>query len=269
MNAHRELQVPGARLRYRDDGAGPAVVLVHGWTLDLDVWEPQAALAGELRIIRHDRRGFGLSSGEPSLAADVADLGALLQALGVVSPLLVGMSQGARVVLEFAARQPGVASGLVLDGPPPLVDAARGEAQEDLSLEELRRVALRDGIAAFRRLWSRHPLTRLCTADAGTHALLARILARYPGRDLLAAGEPQREAIDPRSLAGIVTPTLIINGARDIASRRRAGTHLQAALGAAEHVLIQDAGHLPNLDAPREYNQLMSGFARRHLPAAA
>ena len=95
----------------------------------------------------------------------------------------------------------------------------------------------------------------------------------WPNTSLISF-KPSRSTVitanfDHRSLAGIVTPTLIINGARDIASRRRAGMHLQAALGAAEHVLIQDAGHLPNLDAPREYNQLMSGFARRHLPAAA
>ncbi len=108
MNAHRELQVPGARLRYRDEGAGRAVVFVHGWTLDLDVWEPQATLAAELRVVRYDRRGFGLSTGQPSLTRDVSDLGTLLSVLGIVSPLLVGMSQGARVVLEFAARHPGL-----------------------------------------------------------------------------------------------------------------------------------------------------------------
>lgn len=269
MNTHRELQVPGARLRYRDEGAGPVVVFVHGWTLDLEMWEPQAALAGELRVIRYDRRGFGLSQGEPSPAADLADLGALLRALGVVGPMLVGMSQGVRVVLEFAARHPGAVRGLVLDGPPPLVGAAQAEVQDDLALDELRRVALHEGMPAFRRLWSRHPLTRLVTTDPHMHALLARILARYPGRDLLADGEPPREAIDARSLAHIDTPALIVNGAHDSAIRRRAGASLRAALGAAEYSVVPDAGHLPNLDAPREYNQLMSGFARRHLPAAA
>src|SRR3954468_19020555 len=120
MNVHRELEISGARLRYRDEGAGHAVVFVHGWTLDLEVWEPQAPLAAELRVVRFDRRGFGLLSGEPSLAADVTDLAAVLQALQIESPLLVGMSQGARVVLEFAARHLHAASGLVLDGPPPL-----------------------------------------------------------------------------------------------------------------------------------------------------
>ena len=67
--ADRHLSVPGARLRYRDEGAGPAVVFVHGWTLDLDMWEPQAPLAAQLRLVRFDRRGFGLSSGTRPSAA--------------------------------------------------------------------------------------------------------------------------------------------------------------------------------------------------------
>ncbi|HVS78395.1 MAG TPA: alpha/beta fold hydrolase, partial [Steroidobacteraceae bacterium] len=68
------LPVAGALLRYRDEGAGPAVLLIHGWTLDLDMWEPQVAgLAGAFRLIRFDRRGFGLSSGRASVTADVRD----------------------------------------------------------------------------------------------------------------------------------------------------------------------------------------------------
>jgi pimeloyl-ACP methyl ester carboxylesterase len=54
------LPVDGASLRYRDEGQGQPVIFIHGWTLDLDMWEPQvAALSGAFRIIRHDRRGFG------------------------------------------------------------------------------------------------------------------------------------------------------------------------------------------------------------------
>jgi 3-oxoadipate enol-lactonase len=261
--AHRELQLPGARLRYRDDGAGHAVVLVHGWTLDLDVWEPQLALAAELRVLRYDRRGFGLSTGIPSLDSDIDDLGALLYALGVASPLLVGMSQGARVVLEFAARHPGIASGLVLDGPPPLA-----AEDPDLPMEFFRLLAARDGLDAFRRQWSAHPLTHLQTGDARMHALLSRVLARYPGHDLTGM-EAWRETLDAAPLAQVQTPALVVNGARDTEARRRAGLALRDALPVAEHVFIPQAGHLPNLDAPLAYNQIMSGFARRHLPAAA
>lgn len=263
---HRELQVQGARLRYRDEGSGRAIVFVHGWTLDLDAWEPQLPLAAELRMVRYDRRGFGLSSGDPSLALDVTDLATLLSVLGVASPVLVGMSQGARVVLEFAARHPSCVCGLVLDGaPPPPGD----DIPDDLSLDSLRLVAEHQGMEAFRRAWRLHPLTRLVTDDARTHALLARVLARYPGRDLLAPGALPGEVIDRRLLADVRVPVLVINGARDTESRRRAGILLRDTLPSAEHMLIPNAAHLPNLDAPREYNQLMSGFARRHLPAAA
>jgi 3-oxoadipate enol-lactonase len=267
MNGHDQLPVPGARLRYRDQGAGRAVVLVHGWTLDLDMWEPQAPLAAELRLLSYDRRGFGLSTGQPSLSQDVADLLALITRLRVPSPLLVGMSQGARVVLEFAARHPGIARGLVLDGPPPLGSA--GAECTDLPLDSFRQIATRDGLAAFRQHWSAHPLTQLVTTDLRTHALLARILDRYPGNDLLSSDADAPESIDARLLAQVTVPALVINGARDTEVRRRAGLALRAALPLADYALVPDAAHLPNLDAPRVYNQLMNDFAHRHLPAAA
>jgi pimeloyl-ACP methyl ester carboxylesterase len=187
--------------------------------------------------------------------------------------LLVGMSQGARVVLEFAARHPGVACGLVLDGPPPLAatglrDQDGGADASDLPMDFFRQLAARDGLEAFRRHWSAHPLTQLLTGDAHMHALLARSLARYPGHDLSAA-EATRETLDAALLAKVHTPALIVNGARDSEARRRAGLALRAALPDAEHVFIPQAAHLPNLDAPLAYNQIMSEFARRHLPVAA
>jgi hypothetical protein len=47
------LEFDGARLRYRDEGHGPALVLVHGWTFDLDMWEFQAdALTPDYRVVR-------------------------------------------------------------------------------------------------------------------------------------------------------------------------------------------------------------------------
>jgi pimeloyl-ACP methyl ester carboxylesterase len=260
--ADRQLTVPGARLRYRDEGAGSAVVLVHGWTLDLDIWQPQAALAASQRVVRYDRRGFGLSTGRPSLMDDVVDLHSMLGALGIADPLLVGMSQGARVVLEYAARHPGAARGLVLDGAPPLGDA-------DLPMALFRDLAARSGIGVFRAAWRAHPLTQLVTGDRDVRALLAAVLARYPGHDLLDPAAEAQTALDAVPLAQIRTPTLVVNGARDLDSRLRAGLDLRALLPGAEHVFVQDAAHLPNLDAPLRYNQILSEFARRHLPAAA
>jgi pimeloyl-ACP methyl ester carboxylesterase len=70
--AERYFEIGGARLRFKESGGGPAVVLVHGWALDLDVWELQArSLSAAYRVIRMDRRGYGLSRGRPSRVCGV------------------------------------------------------------------------------------------------------------------------------------------------------------------------------------------------------
>ena len=108
------------------------------------------------------------------------------------------------------------------------------------------------------------------TGDARTHALLARILARYPGHDLAATAAATRETIDAALLAQVRAPALIVNGERDTDGAPARGTG--AARGARptpNTCSSRTPAHLPNLDAPHAYNQIMTEFARRHLPAAA
>jgi pimeloyl-ACP methyl ester carboxylesterase len=271
MHSHDDyLGLDGVQLRYRDVGAGPEVVFIHGWTLDLDSWDPQAeALAGDFRVLRYDRRGFGLSEGEPGLAADIEDLGRLLDRLRLARPALVGMSQGARVALAFALRHPERISGLVLDGPPDELGPDQGTGEGDFSLEGYRRLVRERGIEAFRDDWRAHPLMRLHQADAAARALVDRMLARYPARDLQvpAAAAPPR--VDAGAVARLALPVLVVNGGLDTAARRRAGEALARALPLAERVVLARAGHLPNLDDASAYNEALRSFLRRQSRAAA
>ncbi|MET0410777.1 MAG: alpha/beta fold hydrolase, partial [Polyangiaceae bacterium] len=161
------LDAPGARLRLRDDGSGPAVVFLHGWALDLDLWEPQVPmLAQSHRLIRVDRRGFGLSAGEPSLARDVEDVSFVLERCELEQVVLVGASQGARVALRAARQLPGRVAGLVLDAPPDEVSAPeQALTADELPLAEYRELARSGDLAAVRAAWSRHPFTWLWRGD--------------------------------------------------------------------------------------------------------
>jgi pimeloyl-ACP methyl ester carboxylesterase len=259
------LETGGVRLRYRDEGRGFAVILVHGWTLDLEQWEPQAAaLAGEFRVVRLDRRGFGLSSGLPSIAADGTDLLALFRHLGLDSAALVGMSQGARVVLRFAESYPRMISCFILDGPPHLATLDATGSSHDIPYEYFREVAQNQGLSVFRREWSEHALARLRTGDPEAHALLARMLARYPGRDLTdMSGHtdaiPAAQEFEPSN-----RPGLVINGEFDLDSRKRFARELASQLPQVECVEIPDAGHLCNLDNPSAYNDALKRFLERH-----
>jgi pimeloyl-ACP methyl ester carboxylesterase len=259
--ADRYLTVPGAVLRYRDQGQGPAVLLIHGWTLDLEMWEPQvAALQTTFRTICLDRRGFGLSRGRPGLAHDIADIEALCRHLGVEHVALIGMSQGARAVLGFAATSPDKISCLILDGSP---DCLTGNAENELPLEHYRELVRTRGINAFRREWLNHPLARLITDDQGQRERLAAMIARYPGNDLVDCAGDDVAPVS-RDIAAIRAPVLVITGQHDLPSRTAAAEALLRLLPGAQRAVIPAAGHLTNLDNPQHYNMVVREFLERH-----
>jgi pimeloyl-ACP methyl ester carboxylesterase len=255
------LETDGARLRYRDEGRGPAVVFIHGWSLDLDMWEFQAeALRSSYRVVRLDRRGFGLSSGSPSLAQDAVDIVALCRSLQLGQLALVGMSQGARVALHLASAASIPISCLVLDGIPDLAATGAAPHSNDMPHEHYRRVAQRDGMSAFRREWAMHPLTRLQSRDQRAQEIRTRMIERYSGRDLLGPEATLQFAAS----SAVTLPTLLLNGDHDLEGRRRFAKQLASELPLAVHVDIAEAGHLCNLDNPRAYNEELRRFLESH-----
>jgi 3-oxoadipate enol-lactonase len=252
------IHVAGARLRVRTAGEGPAVLLVHGWALDLDMWTPQfAALADRYRLIAFDRRGFGLSTGKPGIEDDLADIEELLATLGVGRVAVVGMSQGARVALRWAIENPARTTSLVLDGPPRDL-LASGRQQGEIRLAAYRELVRNQGIEAFRKEWLDHPLMQLHTHEARTRALVREMVARYPGHDLLADDSPQLAHVG--DLRGLDVPVLIVNGEYDSDTRIGAGAELARALPHARLAVIPGAGHLSNLDNPAAYNKVLSEY---------
>jgi len=259
------VEIGGARLRYRDEGNGPAVIFVHGWTLDLEMWDPQAAaLATAYRVIRLDRRGFGLSSDRPSLVRDVADLHALCRHLQLQRVALVGMSQGARVVLQLTSVSPAMVSCLVLDGARRIESDPGPDDPQELPYEHYRRLAQTHGVAAFRREWAEHPLAKLRTDDVQARELLARMIARYPGKDLTGPLPSPSGVTTLEMIQSIVSPVLVIGGALDLDSRKRFAHELMLQLPCAERAEIPNAGHVCNLDNPRAYNSTLQNFLDRH-----
>lgn len=258
----RFLNLPGARIRYRDEGQGATVLLIHGWTLDLEIWEPQVqALRAAFRIIRYDRRGYGRSSGEPSIDQDVRDLGAILKHFGLERVALVGMSQASRAAVAYACDHPAQVSCLVLDGPPEFNRAATGA---NLSLAPFRQLVHRHGLSAFREQWLRHPLMQLRSHDAGASELLRSVVDHYPGHDLSEAAVdlPARDLWP--ALPALTVPTLVMTGEHDLPERVRAADALAQQLGAGARAVIPGSGHLDSLDNPDLYNRALVSFLTRH-----
>ena len=253
----RPVPVAGGTLIVETVGAGPPLILLHGWTLDRRMWAPQvAALAGRYRLIAYDRRGFGQSGAPPDLTREPDDLHAVAAACGVTRFALVGMSQGARIALGFAARWPAPVAALVLQGSP--FPAQQGETGDDeaLPIAEMRRLARAGQFDALRALWGAHPLMRLHRHAAAP--LRAAMLADYTARDL--TGPQTRLTIAPDALRRMAIPALIVTGEAEPPTRQSAAALLAQRLPAATRRTIAGAGHLANLDDPVAYNATLLEF---------
>jgi pimeloyl-ACP methyl ester carboxylesterase len=153
------LPLPGTGLAYEVTGDGPAVVLVHGFGLDMRMWEPQVEhLAARYRVIRYDCRGFGASGAfDPAVPyTHAGDLVALLDHLAIGEAVLAGLSFGGRVVLQTALAAPARVRGLVLLDA--VLDGVPWDPESAGALDKLARRVQAGGVPAGRAAWLAHPL---------------------------------------------------------------------------------------------------------------
>ena len=118
------VEVPGGCLHYTRGGQGaPPVLLVHGATEDGQCFpRVAAALGAEHIVVMPDARGHGASSPPPagwSYALQGDDLAAVISALGLEQPAVIGHSMGCGAALHLAAQHPGLVRALVLEDPGP------------------------------------------------------------------------------------------------------------------------------------------------------
>ncbi len=112
------IQVDDLQVHYRDEGAGPVLVLLHGLGGSINDWEFQIPVFAEhYRVIAPDLRGFGdtargrRSSSVPRFAADIHGF---LQVLGISDCLLIGHSMGGAVALQYTLEHPASVHRLVI-----------------------------------------------------------------------------------------------------------------------------------------------------------
>ena len=107
----------GARIHFESACAGPAVVFIHAGVSDRRMWDPQFDyFADKFHVVRYDLRGFGKSE-KPDLSySNRADLGKVLQFLGIEKAALVGCSMGGSTAIDFTLEHPERVVALVTVG---------------------------------------------------------------------------------------------------------------------------------------------------------
>ncbi len=128
-----DVTVNGLRIHYyRTGGEKPVVLLLHGLTDSAFCWERLAReLASHYDLVLPDARGHGLSEAPPtgySAADHAADAAALIRALDLGKPVVIGHSMGAAEAMELAAGYPELVRAAILEDPPLWAGEARDDA---------------------------------------------------------------------------------------------------------------------------------------------
>ena len=253
-----ELELPDVRLHYTQEGAGPALTLLHGFTQSLDSWrELMDQLPPAWRIVRLDLRGHGRSrtaAGAPhTLEACAADVEELWRHLGITRSHLAGYSMGGRLALHIAATRPGRLLSLVTIGAHAGLPPAERRRRR---VEDIRLAAEieAEGIEAFVDRWSRRALFagQSRRGPEFEAALRAQRLANEPeglAAALRGMGAAEMEPLW-RRLHLVGCPALFIAGAEDSAYAKHA-QRLAAAVPKGTALLVEGAGHAAHLEQPQ------------------
>jgi pimeloyl-ACP methyl ester carboxylesterase len=257
MRAHAN----GIEIAYDDAGAGPPVVLVHGFPHRRGFWEPQLrALSAEARCIAPDLRGFGDTPAAAPISIDgyADDVAALLDALDIERATIVGLSMGGYIAFSLWRRHRARVGALVL------VDT-RADADSDET-----RSKRREHIALVREQGSGALADAIIEGQVGkttrarapeTVAALHRILASAPVEGVVGALEAMMARPDSTAtLATIDVPTLVVVGDEDALTPPKLSHAMHQAIAGSRLELIPGAGHVSSFEQPEVFNRLLRAF---------
>ncbi len=259
---HEEyLNVPGARIFYRDTGgSGVPVVLLHAATGSSRVWDYQipAFAAAGYRVIAFDRRGWGrteinASESQPGTAAD--DLLALLDQLKLDRVHVVGTAAGAFVALDFALSYPKRLRSLVF------ANSIGGMQDPDfiqLGLR-IRPPQFNTLPPEFRELG---PSYRAGNAEGTERWMALEKISRPPGPP--AQAQPMRNHMTFAMLESIRTPTLLITGGADLYAPPPVLQLFAARIKGSEVLIVPEAGHSTYWEQPEVFNRAVLAFLGKH-----
>lgn len=250
----------GVRIAYATLGQGPPLVKTANWMSHLEydwkspLWRHMAReLSRELCLIRYDQRGNGLSDWDVddfSLEAFVGDLEAVVDASGLERFPLLGISQGCRVAVAFAAQYPERVSRLVLYG-----GSARGWKHRSPGARDTRaglQTLIREGwgrdVPAFRQVFTTLFMPHATPEQAAWFNELQRVSSSAENAFRITEAAADVDVTD--RLARVRAPTLVMHATGDAMVPFEEARILAAGIAGSRFVALDSDNHLLLDDEP-------------------
>jgi 2-hydroxy-6-oxonona-2,4-dienedioate hydrolase len=258
MPPQKEIALYGQHVRYYEQGQGANLILLHGLGGEGSNWAANiGALSQTYHVYAPDQIGFGDSEKpfiEYKIETFVDFLAAFMQSLNIPKAILVGNSLGGWIAVDFAALHPEMVDKLVL------VDAAGlspqgGQMRLPADLNPA-------SLAGMRKVLESIVYNKQWITDAVVRQAFERRMKRGDGytiQRVMAGVLAGNQWVDDR-LGSIRVPTLVLWGRDDELVPLSQGERFQKGLLAAKLVVLDQCGHVPQLEKPAEFNAELLKF---------
>ena len=263
-----QASVNGINLHYDDIGSAESsqIVLIHGFPFSSAMWRGQTQVLQDrknLRVITYDLRGHGrsdVSDGQYTIELFVDDLIALLDYLKITKTILCGFSMGGYIALRAIERNPERFCALVLSDTLSTADSNEAKIKRANSIKAIKK----DGVARYAEGFLKAvfaPQTKPEIVDGIRKIILSNSPLGIRGALLaMAARTDTTEA-----LSKISVPTLIMVGEHDTVTPPSAAKFMNDRIPNSKFHLIENAGHMSNLENPSKFNVHLTKFLTDHL----
>ena len=249
----------GAELWLEHKGEGKALVFIHGFSLNAQMWDEHfEAFQTTYKVIRYDLRGFGRSETPSESYRHIDDLLAILDYLKLEKVILIGFSLGGGVALDFALTYPDRLEALIL------VDSILGGYTYTTEWRESNKAigaAARINVKKAQELWISHALFKPALHSLAA-AKLKALIEDYSGwhwknRDSqVLLSEPAIKRLEQVSL-----PTLIVVGESDIDDFKMI-SEILTMIPHSEKEILPNAGHMSSMENPQEFSRVLEKFLK-------
>lgn len=252
--------IHGITIHYHLAGAKSATPLVFLNSLgsSLCMWDEVATRLGQsYATLCYDKRGHGLSDCPPgpyTIRDHATDLAGLLDQVQVQQAILIGVSVGGLIALDFAAQHPARVQALVLCD----TGARIGTAQ--LWDERMAAVQANGLDALAPAILARWFANGFVLAQPAAYRGYTNMLLRTPAAGYVATCAALRDADLRAVVPTIQAPALVLCGDEDLATPPSLGRELAAALPNARFELIVQAAHLPSIEQPERLATKITQF---------
>jgi pimeloyl-ACP methyl ester carboxylesterase len=254
-------KINGLSISYTDEGQGEPLLLIHGFPLSSDMYQPQrTALKHRFRVITPDLRGMGKSdvpTSGYSMDAYVDDLLALLDQLGIEQTIVGGMSMGGYILFALLRRAPERVKGVILIDTKASADDQTTLQKRRSLIEQVRSEGSREAADTSKMLTER---THQDNPDLVDY--VQGIMLSTPADGIIGALQAMIDRPDSTAmLPNINVPTLIIVGSDDPLTPPESAQKMQQTIPNVQLVVIDGAAHASNLERPEEVNRAILNWA--------